>query len=58
MGASYGGVFVPWMGKVIQEQNQLVANGHGAPGAAYVNLESLVIGNPFTVSRSISFRHV
>ncbi|VDB96810.1 unnamed protein product [Peniophora sp. CBMAI 1063] len=48
MGASYGGVFVPWMGKIIQEQNLLIAEGRGASGAAHINLDSLVIGNPFT----------
>ncbi|KZV72711.1 alpha/beta-hydrolase [Peniophora sp. CONT] len=48
MGASYGGVFVPWMSEIIREQNRLIAEGDGVPGAVHVNLDSLVIGNPFT----------
>lgn len=47
---SYGGTYVPHIATVIHEQNQALASGKGQPGAVHINLESLIISNPFSVS--------
>ncbi|CAK5270086.1 unnamed protein product [Mycena citricolor] len=48
-GGSYGGTYVPHIATVIHEQNLLVAQRKGQPGAVHINLESMMLVNPFTV---------
>ncbi|KZV74989.1 alpha/beta-hydrolase [Peniophora sp. CONT] len=43
---SYGGIWVPHIATVIQEQNKAIARGEGIPGAIPINLESLALSNP------------
>ncbi|EJD46883.1 alpha/beta-hydrolase [Auricularia subglabra TFB-10046 SS5] len=45
---SYGGTYVPYVATVINEQNKLVASGHGQPGAQHIPLEALMISNPYS----------
>ncbi|KAJ4472249.1 alpha/beta-hydrolase [Lentinula aciculospora] len=45
---SYGGIYVPNIATVIQEGNHAIASGKGQLGAKRLNLESLMIHNPFT----------
>lgn len=47
-GGSYGGTYVPHIATVIQEQNRALAHGKGQPGAIHINLESLMISNPYS----------
>ncbi|KZO96865.1 alpha/beta-hydrolase [Calocera viscosa TUFC12733] len=47
-GGSYGGIYVPHIGHVIHEENKKVATGHGQPGAKHINLDSLMISNPWS----------
>ncbi|KAJ7622407.1 alpha/beta-hydrolase [Roridomyces roridus] len=47
-GGSYGGVYVPNIATVIHEQNLLLKAGRGQPGAIPINLDALIISNPFT----------
>ncbi|KAJ3880170.1 alpha/beta-hydrolase [Lentinula edodes] len=47
-GGSYGGIYVPHIATVIREGNRAIAAGKGQPGARRLNLESLMIHNPFT----------
>lgn len=49
-GGSYGGIYVPNIATVIHEQNLLLKSGGGQPGAIPVDLDALIISNPFTVS--------
>ncbi|KAK0226488.1 alpha/beta-hydrolase [Armillaria fumosa] len=42
-GGSYGGIYVPHIATVIHEQNQ-----RRAPGAIDINLEALLVSNPFS----------
>ena len=49
-GGSYGGIYVPNIATVIQEGNRAVASGKGQPGAKKLNLESLMVHNPISVS--------
>jgi carboxypeptidase C (cathepsin A) len=50
-GGSYGGMYVPHIATVIHEQNLALAAGKGQPGAVHVNLESMMVSNPISVSR-------
>ncbi|KAJ7685955.1 alpha/beta-hydrolase [Mycena rosella] len=47
-GGSYGGVYVPNIATVIYEQNLLIKSGKGQPGALPIDLDALIISNPFT----------
>ncbi|KAF7343942.1 hypothetical protein MVEN_01683000 [Mycena venus] len=47
-GGSYGGVYVPNIATVIQEQNLLIKSGAGQPGAIPINLEALILSNPLS----------
>ncbi|KZT57241.1 alpha/beta-hydrolase [Calocera cornea HHB12733] len=47
-GGSYGGIYVPHIGHVVHEENRKVASGHGQPGAKHINLDSLMISNPWS----------
>ncbi|KAJ7152719.1 alpha/beta-hydrolase [Mycena crocata] len=47
-GGSYGGVYVPHIATVIHEQNLLRKSGRGQPGAIHINLDALILSNPFT----------
>ncbi|KAJ6582108.1 alpha/beta-hydrolase [Mycena capillaripes] len=47
-GGSYGGVYVPHIATVIHEQNLLVKRGRGRRGAIPINLDALMLSNPFT----------
>ncbi|KAJ7751522.1 alpha/beta-hydrolase [Mycena maculata] len=47
-GGSYGGVYVPNIATVIHEQNLRVRNGEGRPGSILINLEALILSNPFS----------
>lgn len=49
-GGSYGGTYVPHIATVIHERNLALAAGKGQPGAVHVNLESLMVSNPMSVS--------
>lgn len=49
-GGSYGGVYVPNIATVIHEQNLALKRGAGQPKAIHINLESLIISNPWSVS--------
>jgi carboxypeptidase C (cathepsin A) len=51
-GGSYGGVYVPHIATVIYEQNTALAAGKGQPGAIHINLESLMVSNPISVSHN------
>ncbi|KAI0313693.1 Alpha/Beta hydrolase protein [Amylostereum chailletii] len=46
-GGSYGGVFVPNIATVIHEQNRAIQRGEGMPGAQHINLDSMMLSNPF-----------
>ena len=46
---SYGGTYVPHIATVIHEHNQALTSGKGEPGSVHINLESLIISNPFSV---------
>ncbi|VDC06649.1 unnamed protein product [Peniophora sp. CBMAI 1063] len=45
---SYGGTYAPVLSSVIHENNKAIARGEGIPGAAPINLESVMISNPFS----------
>ncbi|KZV74022.1 alpha/beta-hydrolase [Peniophora sp. CONT] len=45
---SYGGRYVPNIATVVQEENKAIASGDGQLGAVHVNLEALLISNPWT----------
>ncbi|KAJ7224934.1 alpha/beta-hydrolase [Mycena haematopus] len=47
-GGSYGGVYVPHIATVIQEQNMLIAADQGRKGAIPINLDALILSNPFS----------
>ncbi|KAJ7153077.1 alpha/beta-hydrolase [Mycena crocata] len=47
-GGSYGGIYVPNIATVIHEQNLLLANGGGHPGAVHINLDALILSNPLS----------
>ncbi|KAJ7087821.1 Alpha/Beta hydrolase protein [Mycena epipterygia] len=48
-GGSYGGKYVPNIATVIQEQNEAIASSKtSSPGAVHINLESLMVTNPFS----------
>ncbi|KAJ6614245.1 alpha/beta-hydrolase [Mycena sp. CBHHK59/15] len=47
-GGSYGGVYVPNIATVIHEQNLLLKSDKGQPGAVHINLEALILSNPFS----------
>ncbi|KAJ7156963.1 alpha/beta-hydrolase [Mycena crocata] len=47
-GGSYGGKYVPNVATVIQENNQAIASPSKLSGAIHINLESLMITNPFS----------
>ncbi|KAI0046139.1 alpha/beta-hydrolase [Auriscalpium vulgare] len=47
-GGSYGGVYVPNIATVIHEQNIAIGQGRGQPGAVPINLESLMVSNPWS----------
>ncbi|KAF9006047.1 Alpha/Beta hydrolase protein [Cyathus striatus] len=47
-GGSYGGVYMPNIATVIHEQNLAISNGQGYPNAKHINLESIMISNPYT----------
>jgi carboxypeptidase C (cathepsin A) len=49
-GGSYGGTYVPHIATMIHEQNLALAAGKGHPGAVHINLESMMISNPMSVS--------
>ncbi len=49
-GGSYGGVYVPHIATVIYEQNLALAAGKGQSGAVHINLESMMVNNPISVS--------
>ncbi|KAJ7493836.1 alpha/beta-hydrolase [Mycena latifolia] len=51
-GGSYGGVYVPNIATVIHEQNLLLKSGKGQPGTIPINLDALIISNPFTSPES------
>ncbi|KZO96870.1 alpha/beta-hydrolase [Calocera viscosa TUFC12733] len=54
-GGSYGGIYVPHIGHVVHEENKKVASGRGQPGAKHINLDSLMISNPWSVSRCTTY---
>jgi len=45
---SYGGIYVPHIAYVIHEENKKVGLGRGQPGAERINLDSLMISNPWS----------
>ncbi|TCD67317.1 hypothetical protein EIP91_000287 [Steccherinum ochraceum] len=45
---SYGGVYIPHIATEIHTQNIALADGHGEPGARYINLESMMVSNPMS----------
>ncbi|KAG8841706.1 hypothetical protein FRB96_007149 [Tulasnella sp. 330] len=47
-GGSYGGMYVPHIANMINQQNKLVALGRGRDGARHLNLESIMISNPIS----------
>ncbi|KAI0310771.1 Alpha/Beta hydrolase protein [Amylostereum chailletii] len=47
-GGSYGGIYVPNIASVIHTNNLAIARGEGPAGAIPINLESLMLSNPFT----------
>ncbi|KAJ7017866.1 Alpha/Beta hydrolase protein [Mycena alexandri] len=49
-GGSYGGTYVPHIATVIHQQNLAVAAGRGQPGSIRINLESIMVSNPMSVS--------
>ncbi|KAK7048758.1 Alpha/Beta hydrolase protein [Favolaschia claudopus] len=49
-GGSYGGMYIPHIATVIHEQNIALAAGKGQPGAVHINLESMMLSNPLSVS--------
>ncbi|THH03727.1 hypothetical protein EW146_g10356 [Bondarzewia mesenterica] len=51
---SYGGTYVPHIATVIHEQNKALALGEGQPEAIHINLDSLMVSNPYSV-RDTSF---
>ncbi|KAJ7738412.1 alpha/beta-hydrolase [Mycena metata] len=51
-GGSYGGMYIPHMATVIQEQNLAIAKGKGLPGAVPINLESMMVSNPISDATS------
>ncbi|KIJ32854.1 hypothetical protein M422DRAFT_70517, partial [Sphaerobolus stellatus SS14] len=47
-GGSYGGVYVPNIATVINVENKAIAEGKGQPGAKHINLDSMMLSNPFS----------
>ncbi|VDC00294.1 unnamed protein product [Peniophora sp. CBMAI 1063] len=45
---SYGGRYVPTIATVIQEENQAIAMGEGKLHATHIDLEALLVSNPWT----------
>ncbi|KAI0061082.1 alpha/beta-hydrolase [Artomyces pyxidatus] len=45
---SFGGAYVPNIAAVIHEQNILLAQGKGQPGAVHIDLESVILSNPLS----------
>ncbi|KAJ7165846.1 alpha/beta-hydrolase [Mycena filopes] len=45
-GGSYGGVSIPHIATVIQEENLLLQRERGRPGSIPINLEALMLSNP------------
>jgi hypothetical protein len=43
--------YIPHIATVINEQNTALAAGKGLPGAIHLNLESMMVSNPISVSR-------
>ncbi|TFK38819.1 alpha/beta-hydrolase [Crucibulum laeve] len=47
-GGSYGGIYIPNTASVIHRENNAIAAGTGLPGTIPINLESMMVSNPFT----------
>ncbi|KZV74021.1 alpha/beta-hydrolase [Peniophora sp. CONT] len=45
---SYGGTFVPNIATVLQEENKAIASGEGRLGGSHINLDALLVSNPWT----------